>query len=125
MSSKKDKSNNLDKYFMSIAMNLAKERNGLTGLNPSVGCLIVKNNKILSFGQTGFNARLTISLHDPSENIVTKTNIFSDSTGGFSTNDIGIPSSGMIGDWKIIAYSPGSVLQFTEIVHVVSPSENG
>ena len=57
MSSKKDKSNNLDKYFMSIAMNLAKQRNGLTGLNPSVGCLIVKNNKILSFGQTGFKGR--------------------------------------------------------------------
>jgi len=57
MSSKKDKPYNLDKYFMSIAMNLAIERNGLTGLNPSVGCLIVKNNKILSFGQTGFNGR--------------------------------------------------------------------
>ena len=57
MSSKKDKSKNLDKYFMSIAMNLAKERIGLTGLNPSVGCLIVKNNKILSFGQTGFKGR--------------------------------------------------------------------
>jgi len=57
MSSKKDKSYNLDKYFMSIAMNLARSRNGLTGLNPSVGCLIVKNNNILSFGQTGFNGR--------------------------------------------------------------------
>ena len=57
MSSKKDKSFNLDKYFMSIAMNLARERIGLTGLNPSVGCLIVKNNTILSFGQTGFNGR--------------------------------------------------------------------
>jgi len=57
MSSKKDKSYNLQKYFMSIAMNLAKSRKGLTGLNPSVGCLIVKNNNILSFGQTGFNGR--------------------------------------------------------------------
>ena len=57
MSSKKDKSNNLDIYFMSIAMNLAKERIGLTGLNPSVGCVIVKNNKIISFGQTGFKGR--------------------------------------------------------------------
>ncbi len=57
MSSKKDKSYNLDKYFMSIAMNLAKERIGLTGLNPSVGCVIVKNNEILSFGQTGFGGR--------------------------------------------------------------------
>ena len=57
MSSKKDKLYNSDKYFMSIAMNLAMEKNGLTGLNPSVGCLIVKNNKILSYGQTGFNGR--------------------------------------------------------------------
>ena len=57
MSSKKDKSYNLDKYFMSIAMNLAKERIGLTGLNPSVGCVIVKNNEILSFGQTSFRGR--------------------------------------------------------------------
>jgi diaminohydroxyphosphoribosylaminopyrimidine deaminase/5-amino-6-(5-phosphoribosylamino)uracil reductase len=57
MSSKKDKSKYLYKYFMSIAMNLAKDRVGLTGLNPSVGCLIVKNNKILSFGQTGFKGR--------------------------------------------------------------------
>ena len=57
MSSKKDKSTSQDKFFMSIAMNLARERVGLTGLNPSVGCLIVKNNKILSFGQTGFNGR--------------------------------------------------------------------
>ena len=57
MSSKKDKTISSDKYFMSVAMNLALQRNGLTGLNPSVGCLIVKNNKILSFGQTGFNGR--------------------------------------------------------------------
>ena len=82
-------------------------------------------DSILIIGQTGSNARLTISLHDTAENLITKTDIFSDSTGSFSTNDIGIPSSGIIGDWKIIAYSPGSVLQFTEIIHVVAPSENG
>ncbi len=57
MSSKKDKLNSSDKYFMSIAMDLAKERNNFTGLNPSVGCLIVKNNNILSFGQTGRGGR--------------------------------------------------------------------
>ena len=82
-------------------------------------------DSILIIGQTGSNARLTVSLYDPSENLVTKTDIFSDSAGGFSTNDIGIPSGGMTGDWKIISYSPGSVLQFTEIIHVVAPSENG
>ena len=47
MSSRKDKYSIKDKYFMNIAMNLALNNNGLTGPNPSVGCLIVKNSKII------------------------------------------------------------------------------
>jgi len=54
MSTKKDKFSIKDKIFMELALNLAKARHGLTGINPSVGCVIVKNNKILSIGQTGF-----------------------------------------------------------------------
>ena len=42
---------------MSLALNLAKDRIGLTGENPSVGCVIVKNNEVLSIGQTGKNGR--------------------------------------------------------------------
>ena len=42
---------------MKIAINLARARKGLTGENPSVGCVIVKNDKIISIGQTGFNGR--------------------------------------------------------------------
>ncbi len=42
---------------MKIAIDLASERVGLTGANPSVGCLIVKKNKIISIGQTSFNGR--------------------------------------------------------------------
>jgi len=57
MSTKKDKFSQKDHYFMNLAINLANSRNGLTGLNPSVGCVVVKNNKILSFGQTGFTGR--------------------------------------------------------------------
>ena len=57
MSTKKDKFTSEDHYYMNHAINLAAERNGFTGLNPSVGCVIVKNNKILSIGQTGFNGR--------------------------------------------------------------------
>ncbi len=57
MSTKKDKFNKKNHYFMNLAINLANKRKGLTGLNPSVGCVIVKNNKILSFGQTGYNGR--------------------------------------------------------------------
>ena len=57
MSSKKDNFYSKDKYFMNLAINLAKNRINLTGSNPSVGCVIVKSNKIISYGQTGFNGR--------------------------------------------------------------------
>ena len=57
MSSKRDKFSNEDKKFMKLALNLASVRRGLTGDNPSVGCVIVKNDQIISLGQTGFNGR--------------------------------------------------------------------
>ena len=42
---------------MRLAINLANARKGLTGENPSVGCVIVKKDEIISIGQTGFNGR--------------------------------------------------------------------
>ena len=42
---------------MRLALNLASERYGLTGPNPSVGCVVVKNEQIISVGQTGLNGR--------------------------------------------------------------------
>ncbi len=57
MSTKKDKFNHKDHLYMNLALNLARERIGLTGENPSVGCVIVKNDEVISFGQTGFNGR--------------------------------------------------------------------
>ena len=57
MSSRKDKFTLKDKHYMRLALSLANARKGLTGTNPSVGCLIVKNDKIISVGQTGFNGR--------------------------------------------------------------------
>ena len=57
MSSKKDNFTLKDKNYMKLALNLASARKGLTGENPSVGCLIVKNDKIISIGQTGFEGR--------------------------------------------------------------------
>ena len=44
-----------NKNFMRLAISLANERIGLTGSNPSVGCVIVKENEIISVGQTGIN----------------------------------------------------------------------
>ena len=57
MSLKKDNFNNFDKRFMKLAFNLAINQKGLTGINPSVGCVIVKNKKIVSFGVTNISGR--------------------------------------------------------------------
>ncbi len=57
MSTKKDKFSLKDKNYMRLAINLARARLGLTGENPSVGCVIVKDNKIISIGQTNYNGR--------------------------------------------------------------------
>ena len=57
MSLKKDRFNSFDKKNMRFAINLAKDRNGLTGTNPSVGCVIVKNKNIISYSATNYNGR--------------------------------------------------------------------
>ena len=57
MSTKKDKFSLKDHLYMELALDLAKARRGLTGSNPSVGCVIVKDDKIISIGQTSFNGR--------------------------------------------------------------------
>ena len=57
MSTKKDKFTKKDKIYMRLALNLARARHGLTGENPSVGCVIIKNDKIISIGQTGYLGR--------------------------------------------------------------------
>jgi len=60
---------------------------------------------ILIIGNTGGNARLTITLYDPSGNVVSETETFSDVSGNFSTENIGIPSDGSLGNWKVTAHS--------------------
>ena len=53
MSLKKDRFSKKNINFMRLALNLASQRIGFTGTNPSVGCVIVKNDEIISIGQTG------------------------------------------------------------------------
>ena len=48
MSTKKDKFSSKDKSYMKLAINLARARKGLTGENPSVGCVIVKNKEVIN-----------------------------------------------------------------------------
>ena len=57
MSTKKNKFNQKDHYYMNLAFNLARDKSGLTGSNPPVGCVIVKNDEVISIGQTGINGR--------------------------------------------------------------------
>ena len=51
MSSKKDK------LYLNLALNLAKNMEGLTGTNPSVGSILVKNDEVISLASTGYNGR--------------------------------------------------------------------
>ena len=57
MSTRKDKFSKKDKRYMGIALSLASIRHGLTGENPSVGCVIVKGDQVISIGQTGYGGR--------------------------------------------------------------------
>ena len=52
MSTKRDNFTSKDKRFMKLALDLARARKGLTGDNPSVGCVIVKKNKITTITVT-------------------------------------------------------------------------
>ena len=55
MSTKKDNFQLSDKKLMQLAISLAENQKYFTGTNPSVGCVIAKNNKIISYGVTGKN----------------------------------------------------------------------
>ena len=57
MSSKKDNFKLSNRKLMKLAIRLASNQKYLTGINPSVGCVITNNNKILSYGVTGFNGK--------------------------------------------------------------------
>jgi len=83
---------------------------GLESASGPISLVSTKTNysageSIFVIGNTGSNARITITLLDPSGNVSAITETFSDSTGGFSTNVIGIPSDGALGDWKITAHN--------------------
>ena len=62
MSTKKDKFSIKDKIFMELALNLAKARHGLTGINPSVGCVIEKIIKYFQLVKQVLKVRLMQNL---------------------------------------------------------------
>ena len=46
-----------DCRWMKVAINYARHGVGLTGKNPSVGCVIVKNNQLFGVGRTSNGGR--------------------------------------------------------------------
>jgi len=83
---------------------------GLDAGSGAISLVSTKSNyspgeSILVIGNTGNNARLIITLFDPSGNVFTTTETFSDNSGSFSTSDIGIPPDGALGNWKITAHN--------------------
>ena len=49
MSTKRDNFTSKDKKYMELALDLARARKGLTGDNPSVGCIIVKRRHFYAY----------------------------------------------------------------------------
>ena len=76
---------------------------------------------ILLIGKTGGDARITVTLYDPSGNTSSKSEIFSDSSGNFFTEDLGIPTNATFGDWKITAHS--KLDNSSQVIKVSLPTE--
>ena len=57
MASQKNKNQNLHKIFLNLAFEKAKINLGKTQSNPSVGCILVKNNSVISSGYTSIGGR--------------------------------------------------------------------
>ena len=79
MSLKKDNFKSSDKKIMNFAINLAENNKYLTGTNPSVGCVIVKNNEILTFAATNNGGR------PHAESIALNKNRYNKGTSLYST----------------------------------------
>ena len=79
MSLKKDNYKSIDKKIMNFAISLAENNKYLTGTNPSVGCVIVRKNMILSFATTNYGGR------PHAENIALSKNRFNKGTTLYST----------------------------------------
>ncbi len=60
--------------FLKIAFNIARNNLGKTNSNPSVGCVVVKNNSVISTGVTSINGRPHAEF-----NALNKTRNFNDS----------------------------------------------
>ena len=54
---RKNSNTDLNNHYINLAFELAKINLGRTKENPSVGCVVVKNNSVISSGYTSINGR--------------------------------------------------------------------
>ena len=101
---------------------------GLEGASGAISLISIKENyspgeSILVIGNTGSNARITLTLYDPAGNISSATETFSDSSGNFASSEIGIPVNAEFGTWKITAHSRLDTKSID--INVSVPTEKG
>ena len=89
---------------------------GLTSGSGPIEMQTTKNEynpgeSILVMGNTGKNSLLTISLHDPQDNLLKKIETFSNKEGSFRTDKFRIPNDPQIGEWTVKAKSGGNIAE--------------
>jgi hypothetical protein len=89
-------------------------------LTPPKQSYVAGDHLIISGQTEQDNSILTVSLINPSGNTVSKIEIFSDSSGSFSTNMLGIPITAEIGNWKLSVISKLDTAE--NIINVVESS---
>ena len=101
------------------------------GLEPGSGAISLISTQenyspgqsILVLGNTGSDARLTITLYEPSGKVSSATETFSDTSGNFATNEIGIPVNAELGTWKLTAHSRLDTKSID--INITVPTEKG
>ena len=106
----------------------AKFSVGLESASGSITLITTKDNytpgqPILLLGSTGPDSRLTITLYDPDGKASSVTETFSDGSGNFASNNVGIPINAEFGEWKITAHNRLDNASY--MINVSIPTEKG
>ena len=90
---------------------------GLTSGSGPIQMQTTKDNynpgeSILVMGNTGKNSLISVTLHDPDDNILKKVETFSNKEGAFRTDKLRIPNDPLIGEWAVKAKSGGNIAEY-------------
>tara|TARA_B110000014_G_scaffold70595_1_gene48200 strand:- start:48 stop:959 length:912 start_codon:yes stop_codon:yes gene_type:complete len=77
---------------------------------------------ILVMGNTGKNSLISVTLHDPDDNVLKKIETFSNKEGAFRTDKFRIPNDPLIGEWTVKAKSGGNISEYQ--IKIVAELDN-